>query len=144
MKSFSRLMILGGAVLLAGWLAVPANLMAQAAEKAATPEQIAFFEKNIRPVLVKECYSCHAATAKKIRGGLKLDTRAGMRAGGETGPAVVPGDATRSLIIKAARARPRQAKDAAEEEARRRGDRQLQEVDRDGRPRPAPTAPSRS
>jgi len=60
MKSFSRLMILGGAVLLAGWLAVPANLMAQAAEKAATPEQIAFFEKNIRP-----CWSRNVTPATR-------------------------------------------------------------------------------
>jgi hypothetical protein len=100
MKPRSRLLILGRAVLLVGWLAAPGPAQVQAAEKA-TPEQIAFFEKHIRPVLVKECYSCHAATAKKIRGGLKLDTRAGMRAGGDTGPAVVPGDVRGSLIIKA-------------------------------------------
>ena len=36
-------------------------------EATATPEQIAFFEKSIRPVLVKECYSCHATTAENSR-----------------------------------------------------------------------------
>jgi hypothetical protein len=72
-----------------------------AAGKKATAEQIAFFEKNIRPVLVKECYFCHAATAKKIRGSLTLDTRAGLLKGGDTGPALVPGDARNSLLIKA-------------------------------------------
>jgi hypothetical protein len=66
-------------------------------------EQLAFFEKAIRPVLVRECYSCHSATAKKIRGGLTLDTRDGMRKGGDNGPAIVPGDAKKSLILKALR-----------------------------------------
>ena len=73
------------------------------AKEAAMPEQIAFFEKSIRPVLVKECYSCHAATAEKIRGGLTLDSREGIRRGGDTGPAVVPGDLRQSLIVKALR-----------------------------------------
>jgi hypothetical protein len=68
-----------------------------------TSEQLAFFEKNIRPVLVKECYSCHAATAKEIKGGLTLDTREGLHSGGDTGPAVIPGDPKRSLLIKALR-----------------------------------------
>jgi hypothetical protein len=66
-----------------------------------TPDQLEFFEKNIRPVLVKECYTCHAATAKEIQGGLTLDTREGIRRGGDTGPAVVPGDVRNSLLIKA-------------------------------------------
>jgi Protein of unknown function (DUF1553)/Protein of unknown function (DUF1549)/Planctomycete cytochrome C len=76
---------------------------AQAAEPGGTPEQIAFFEKSIRPVLVKECYSCHATTAEKIRGGLTLDSREAIRKGGDTGPAVVPGDVKKSLLVKALR-----------------------------------------
>jgi hypothetical protein len=76
---------------------------AQPQEKSAPagPDQIAFFEKNIRPVLVRECYSCHASTAKKIKGKLTLDTRDGIRKGGETGPAVVPGDPKKSLLLQA-------------------------------------------
>src|SRR5262249_53930707 len=66
-----------------------------------TPEQLAFFEKKIRPVLVEKCYKCHAADAEKIRAGLTLDTRAGLRKGGDTGPAIVPGNSDRSLLIKA-------------------------------------------
>jgi hypothetical protein len=73
----------------------------QTVEKPATPEQITFFETSIRPVLVKECYSCHATTAKKIRGGLTLDTRKGMREGGDTGPAISPGDVKKSLLLVA-------------------------------------------
>ncbi len=60
-----------------------------------------FFEKKIRPVLVEHCYECHAVTAKKIRGGLLLDSRDGVRKGGFTGPAIVPGDLDKSLLIKA-------------------------------------------
>src|SRR5262249_55877171 len=46
-------------------------------------------------------YSCHAENAKKKRGGLLLDTREGIRKGGDTGPAVVPGDVRQSLLLKA-------------------------------------------
>ncbi len=74
-----------------------------AVEKSATPDQIAFFEKSIRPVLVKECYECHASTAKEIKAGLTLDTRDGLRTGGDTGPAIVPGSPGKSLLIKALR-----------------------------------------
>src|SRR5262245_52952229 len=109
MKPLSRLVILGSA-LLAGWAGIPSDLGAQPqkgsaadAEARATPEQMAFFEKSIRPVLVKECYSCHATTAEKIRGGLTLDTRDGIRKGGDNGPAVVPGDLKKSLLVKALR-----------------------------------------
>jgi hypothetical protein len=71
--------------------------------KAPTAEQVAFFEKNIRPVLVKECYSCHSAGAEKLKANLLLDTRAGLRQGGDNGPAVAPGDPKRSLLVKALR-----------------------------------------
>lgn len=64
---------------------------------------IEFFENKIRPVLVKSCYECHSATASKVRAGLFLDTRDGVRKGGDTGPAVVPGNADGSLLLKALR-----------------------------------------
>ena len=66
-------------------------------------EQLAFFETKVRPVLVEHCYRCHAADAKNIRGGLLLDTRAGIRRGGESGPAVVPNDVDESLLLSALR-----------------------------------------
>jgi hypothetical protein len=59
------------------------------------------FEKKIRPVLVERCYECHSANAKKVKGGLLLDTRAGLRKGGDSGPAIVPGKPDESLLIKA-------------------------------------------
>jgi hypothetical protein len=65
--------------------------------------QVEFFEKKVRPVLVEHCYQCHSAQAKKVKGGLLLDTRDGLRRGGESGPALVPGDPDASLLLKALR-----------------------------------------
>jgi hypothetical protein len=98
MKSPSRLVLICLVGLSAGW---SGTALCQAAEPSGKPEQIAFFEKSIRPVLVKECYQCHATTAKKIRGSLTLDTRDGLLKGGDTGPAIVPGSAEKSILIKA-------------------------------------------
>lgn len=66
-----------------------------------TPDQLAFFEKKIRPVLAGQCYSCHSEEAKKEKGGLRLDTREAIRKGGDSGPALIPGNASRSLLLKA-------------------------------------------
>ncbi len=60
-----------------------------------------FFEAKIRPVLVSQCYECHAASSKEPGGDLLLDTREGIRRGGESGHAVVPGDVDESLILAA-------------------------------------------
>jgi cytochrome c553 len=68
---------------------------------APTDEQVAFFEKKIRPVLVAECYGCHSAKAEKLKGDLRLDTRDGVRKGGDSGAAIVPGDPAKSLLIQA-------------------------------------------
>lgn len=65
-----------------------------------TAEQLKFFEAKIRPVLVEHCYKCHASDSEKIRANLTLDTRDGLRAGGDTGPAIVPGDPAKSLLIE--------------------------------------------
>ncbi len=69
---------------------------------AATPEQIEFFETRIRPVLAQECYECHSTSAKR-KGGLLLDSRPGWQEGGDSGPAIVPGDAAASLLIQSIR-----------------------------------------
>ena len=61
-----------------------------------------FFESKVRPVLIKRCYDCHS-TEKKTKGGLALDTREGWQHGGDNGPAIIPGDLTKSLVIKAVR-----------------------------------------
>ena len=67
-------------------------------------QNTAFFEKKIRPVLVKYCYACHSAKArlaKKLRGGLSLDHRDGLIKGGDSGAAVVPGKPQDSLLLEA-------------------------------------------
>ncbi|MDP6448149.1 MAG: DUF1549 domain-containing protein, partial [Pirellulaceae bacterium] len=69
-----------------------------------TTAQLKHFEAKIRPVLVNRCYKCHSAAALKggkLEGELLLDTEAGARKGGESGPAVVPGDVAASLLISA-------------------------------------------
>ncbi len=62
-----------------------------------SPEK--FFEQRIRPVLATACFKCHGA--KKQEAGLRVDARAGLMQGGDTGPAIVPGDAAGSLLIQA-------------------------------------------
>jgi mono/diheme cytochrome c family protein len=69
------------------------------AEDKATPQAIEFFEREVRPVLVETCQKCHGD--KKQEGALRLDSRAAMIQGGENGPAVVPGQPEKSLLIAA-------------------------------------------
>jgi mono/diheme cytochrome c family protein len=64
-----------------------------------TPDQVEFFETRIRPVLAQNCLGCHGKDVQKS--GLRLDSLAGMKAGGDSGPAIVPGDPTKSLLIQA-------------------------------------------
>jgi cytochrome c553 len=62
---------------------------------------LAFFEAKVRPVLVANCYRCHSAEHGKAEGGLQLDSRQGIRSGGDSGPAVVPGEPAESLLLTA-------------------------------------------
>jgi mono/diheme cytochrome c family protein len=68
-----------------------------------SPEGLKFFEAKIRPILATSCYKCHSQADGKTKGGLALDSKAGWTKGGETGPALVPGDPDQSLLIKAVR-----------------------------------------
>jgi len=68
-----------------------------------TAAQIEFFEKKIRPVLADKCYQCHSQEADKSKGGLLLDSREGIRRGGDSGAGVVPGNLNESLLIEAIR-----------------------------------------
>jgi hypothetical protein len=70
---------------------------------ASPASDIDFFENKIRPVLVEQCYRCHSASAKSLKGNLRLDSRDGLRKGGATGPAVMPGKPAESLLLKAIR-----------------------------------------
>ena len=78
------------------------------AARAAAPSQadLDHFEQKIRPVLVERCYACHsqeAAAQNKLKGGLFVDSAAGLLKGGDSGPAIVPGKAKESLLYKALR-----------------------------------------
>jgi hypothetical protein len=77
--------------------------VAQADDRALNRDAVDFFESKVRPILVEHCYKCHSAQAKSPKGGLRLDSLAGMKKGGDTGPAVVPGDADASLLVQAIR-----------------------------------------
>jgi hypothetical protein len=68
-----------------------------------TAEDLAFFEKKIRPVLVQNCYKCHSASSEEVQGELLLDTREGIRKGGLSGHAVAPKNLDESLLIEAIR-----------------------------------------
>ncbi len=70
----------------------------RAAESPTSPEQLEFFEKQVRPLLVEHCSECHGA--KKSEAGLRLDTKRGFMKGAETGPIVVAGNVDGSRLMK--------------------------------------------
>src|SRR5262249_40569978 len=72
---------------------------ARAAGQAA--DATAFFEKEVRPLLVQKCQRCHGP--KKQESGLRLDSRAALLRGGDGGPVVVPGEPDRSRLLAAVR-----------------------------------------
>src|SRR5690348_3629579 len=65
-----------------------------------TEQQLIFFESQVRPILETACFKCHGGEAK-IKGGLRLTSRAAILKGGDTGPAVSLDDPAKSLLLKA-------------------------------------------
>jgi mono/diheme cytochrome c family protein len=59
-------------------------------------EKKEFFENHIRPVLAQQCFACHTSS---MMGGLRIDSREGILAGGHSGPAIVPGAPEKSALI---------------------------------------------
>jgi hypothetical protein len=89
-------------------LLIGACLLLSLRVSAAEPDTkgMELFEKKIRPALVQHCYQCHseeAQQAKKLKGGLLLDSREGMRKGGVSGPAIILKQPKDSLLIQALR-----------------------------------------
>ena len=77
-------------------------VLARAGEPPApTVEQVRFFESRVRPVLVEECSKCHGPA--KAKAGFRVDSRAAMVKGGDSGPGVVPGNLDESLLMAAVR-----------------------------------------
>ena len=64
-------------------------------------EQLEFFEKSVRPLLIERCYECHST--KEVSGGLRLDSQIGVAKGGDTGPAIVAGKPAQSRLVEAIR-----------------------------------------
>lgn len=73
-------------------VALPIPCLAQGSE---------LFEKRVRPILANRCFACHGPHAGEGQAGLRLDSLDGMLRGGRSGPAIVPGHASRSLLIHA-------------------------------------------
>ena len=67
------------------------------------PQALKFFETQIVPILKKRCYACHSHESGKAKGGLVLDSRQGWQKGGNEGPAIVPGQPQKSLLVSAIR-----------------------------------------
>src|SRR5712664_2183939 len=66
-----------------------------------TPDQIEFFEKRIRPVLIASCYPCHGPASASPMGGLRVDSREMLLRGGNSGPALTPSAPESSLLWRA-------------------------------------------
>ncbi|MFN7627382.1 MAG: DUF1549 domain-containing protein [Pirellula sp.] len=80
-------------------LLIALGSISRANQENGSNEQIEFFEKRVRPILVERCYECHGA--KEANGGLRLDHRDGLLLGGDSGAALVPNNPDASLIIRA-------------------------------------------
>jgi hypothetical protein len=68
-----------------------------------SPTAVEHFEKKVRPLLIANCHECHGGDPGKVKGGLRLVSRAELVKGGDSGPAVVPGEPSQSRLIKAVR-----------------------------------------
>lgn len=82
-------------------IAMPSSTLGAEGNEVVVAEQVEFFEKRVRPLLVTHCYECHAG--EEIDGGLSVESRSGLIKGGETGPAIVLRDPEKSLLIEAVR-----------------------------------------
>jgi cytochrome c len=79
---------------LLGW-GVRARTVQAAPDEAANPE---FYTTKVQPIFQANCYRCHGGM--NHRGGLNIQTRAGMLKGGHEGPVLIPGDPVNSLLVR--------------------------------------------
>ena len=92
-RKVPALVVAAFAALTAAW----ASLSAQSAQPPAAGQ--VDFTHDIQPILQSQCYECHGA--KKTKNGLRLDRRTSALKGGDTGPAIEPGNSEHSLIVQA-------------------------------------------
>ena len=96
-KLFRKVMI---RYLLVFLFAIPSGAYAPAVDKLPfSDEDVQYFERKIRPILVQRCYSCHSIDAKVLHGGLRLDTAESVKKGGDSGRTLVAGQPDESLLI---------------------------------------------
>ncbi len=86
---------------IAAWILVGCGLAA--GQSRGVEIDFEYFEKHVRPVLAEKCYACHSAGASNLFAGLRVDSKAGLLRGGDSGPAIVPEDSAGSLLLKALR-----------------------------------------
>jgi cytochrome c553 len=98
---FSRLAFIATLIVVLTWCCAWES--SAHADDRPTPEQLEFFEKSVRPLLVTHCYECHSVDATKLQAGLLVDSRASLLQGGDSGAAIQPHDADASLLIEAVR-----------------------------------------
>ena len=93
-------------ILLIGILARPVlsqEIAAPSARQQPDAAGVAFFESKVRPILVQHCFKCHGPAAGKAKASLRVDSPESLLRGGESGPAIVPGEPNQSLLILAVR-----------------------------------------
>ena len=91
------------------WLGRPVSAQVPASSagpESPAAEQAEFFESTIRPLLADNCHACHSSRVDTPFGGLRLDSRAGLLAGGDSGPAIVPGRPAESALVQRLHGRP--------------------------------------
>ena len=89
------------------WLGRPVSAQAPLpAAQAPDSEQAEFFETSVRPLLADNCHACHSSRIDTPFGGLRLDSREGLLAGGDSGPAIVPGRPAESALVQRLHGRP--------------------------------------
>ena len=111
MTRFDRTLVgrLALAALIPGLAWIGSSVAAQAPASTAEPpttEQAEFFETTIRPLLADNCYRCHSGRVDAPFAGLRLDSRDGLLAGGDSGPALVPGQPENSALVQRLHGRP--------------------------------------
>lgn len=98
MRDATRTLWLGGGF---GLLAFAVGYPTSRSQANITPDQAAFFEAKVRPILVDKCLSCHGKQDPAAN--LRVDSLAALLIGGASGAAIVPGDPEKSLLIRAIR-----------------------------------------
>ncbi len=93
-----------GLAILAAWMWTPVDLapaqdQPPAPQRKPSPDDLKFFEQQVRPLLVEHCWKCHSGAEPK--GGLRLDYQGGILLGGDSGPAVSVDTPQDSLLLQA-------------------------------------------